>query len=207
MRTVTRTVTKQYEIYQFKELEADAKEKAKNDYLIDSCELLVEDFENYTNEYLCNKYPNSELQVEFDFSCCQGSGLNIYGNFSLSDFNYTGKDDYSWLLEHVNNFFELRRHQDNYTYSLKELDKNNTINIIINDFNDNMPDYVEMGKEGKEKVKALINDIFTELEEIEKDLYDTGVDTITCISNEKMQEISFVNSWKTEAFLRNKRRK
>lgn len=58
-----------------------------------------------------------------------------------------------------------------------------------------MPDYAEMGKEGREKVKALINDIFIELEKIEKDLYDTGFNAITCISDEEMQEISFVNSW------------
>lgn len=190
-----RTVIKQYEIYQFKELEANAKKRAKNDYLINYRDLLMCDFRNYTEDYLSDKYPNSELHVEFDFSCSQGSGLNIYGIFCLSDFDYAGKDDYNWLLEHVNNFFELRRHQDNYTYSLKELDKNNTINIVIDDFNDNMPDYAEMGEEGKEKVKALINDIFAELEKIEKDLYNTGVDMVTCISDAEMQSISFVNSW------------
>lgn len=190
-----RTVIKQYKIYQFKELEANAKKNVKNNYLINSHESLVEAFEDYVENYLSGKYPNSELQVEFDFSCCQGSGLNIYGNFFLSDFDYAGKDDYNWLLEHVDNFFELSRHQDNYAYSLKELDKNNTINIVIDDFNNNMPDYAEMGEEGKEKVKALINDIFTELEKIEKDLYDAGFDMVTCISDAEMQSISFVNSW------------
>lgn len=158
-------------------------------------ELLVDAFKDYTEDYLSDKYPSSELHVEFDFSCYQGSGLNIYGNFFLDDFNYAGKDDYNWLLEHVNNFFELKRHQDNYAYSLKELDKNNTINIIINDFNDNMPNYAEMGENGKEKVKTLINDIFTELEKIEKDLYNMGIDMTTCISDREMQTISFFNSW------------
>ena len=52
-----------------------------------------------------------------------------------------------------------------------------------------------MGEEGKEKVKALINDIFAELEEIEKNLYVAGVDMVTCISDAEMQSISFVNSW------------
>ncbi len=189
-----RSYVKEYKVYQFKELTEEAKEKAKNDYLRECSDLLVRDFEDYANEYLSNKYPNSDLKVEFDFSCSQGSGLNIYGSFVFSDFDYTGKDDYNWLLKYVNEF-ELRNHCDNYTYSLKSIDKNNTIDIVVGDFNDNMPDYAEMDEDGRKEVEKLIDDIFTQLENIEKDLYNTGYDMLTSISDEDMQEISSANEW------------
>ena len=189
-----RSYVKEYKVYQFKELMEEAKEKAKKDYLRECSDLLVRDFEDYANEYLSNKYPSSDLKVEFDFSCSQGSGLNIYGSFVFSDFDYTGKGDYNWLLKYVNEF-ELRNHCDNYTYSLKSIDKNNTIDIVVGDFNDNMPDYAEMDEDGRKEVEKLIDNIFTQLENIEKDLYDTGYDMLTFISDEDMQEMSSINEW------------
>lgn len=112
-----RSYIKEYKLYQFEELTEKAKEKAKDDYLINYVDILVSEFEAYAEEYLSDKYPDSDLHVEFDFSYYQGSGLNIYGNFSLNDFNYEG--NYSWLLEYVDNF-KLGRHYDGYAYSLKK---------------------------------------------------------------------------------------
>ena len=189
-----KSYVKEYKIYQFEELTKEARKKAKNDYLENCSDLLTENFKEYANNYLHNKYPSSDLKVEFDFSCCQGSGLNIYGSFVFSDFDYAGKDDYNWLLKYVNEF-ELREHCDGYTYSLKSIDKNNTIDIVIDDFNDCMPEYTEMDGDGRKEVEKLIDDIFTQLEDVEKELYNTGYNMLTSISDEDMQELSYVNKW------------
>lgn len=71
--------------YDYNELTGQAKEKAYNtiyDFMID----YVNDcFYDDTKYELNNRFCNSILDLQYDFSSCQGSGLNIYGDFDLRD--------------------------------------------------------------------------------------------------------------------------
>lgn len=72
--------------YDYNELTGQAKEKAYNtiyDFMID----FVNDcFYEDTKDELCDRFCNSILNLQYDYSTCQGSGLNIYGNFDLRDY-------------------------------------------------------------------------------------------------------------------------
>lgn len=72
----------EYEVYTFSELSEKAKEKVRTWYL-DGREAFIftEDCENY----LMDKFHNSDLKVEYSLNYCQGDGLNIYGDIDLMD--------------------------------------------------------------------------------------------------------------------------
>lgn len=71
------------EIYSFEELSESAKENARQKYLEAFRESYM--FSEMLKEDLQEIFPNSNLQVEYSLSCCQGDGLNVYGDFAISD--------------------------------------------------------------------------------------------------------------------------
>ena len=71
------------EIYGFEELSESAKENARQKYLEDFRESYM--FSEMLKEDLQEIFPNSNLQVEYSLSSCQGDGLNVYGTFHISD--------------------------------------------------------------------------------------------------------------------------
>ena len=78
-----RTITKEYEVYTFDELSDKAKENVRQWYLDD--ETRTWDFTDMVNEDLNEKFPNSELKVEYSLGYSQGDGLNIYGSLDGED--------------------------------------------------------------------------------------------------------------------------
>lgn len=79
-----RTITDTYQVYTYAELSETAKDTAKELYLEwkgDDAFIFTEDCEYY----LAERFPNSDLKVEYSLSYCQGDGLNIYGDISLTD--------------------------------------------------------------------------------------------------------------------------
>lgn len=78
-----RTVVKTYNVYQFDELSAEAKEKVKDWYLSDPWR--AEDFTSMAEEYMKTLFDGTELKVQYSLSYCQGDGLNIYGTVSARD--------------------------------------------------------------------------------------------------------------------------
>ncbi len=89
--------TREYKVYQFKELSEEAKENAiriwyeSEDYpflsddLTESCKTLLEG----------NKIQyNNDLNLGYSLSCCQGDGLNFTGNFQWK--KYDIKITHSW---------------------------------------------------------------------------------------------------------------
>lgn len=120
--------------YDYNELTGQAKEKAYNtiyDFMID----YVNDcFYDDTKYELNNRFCNSILDLQYDFSACQGSGLNIYGNFDLRDYlpNYQASEKskrtiafYVDILKNYNCFdaLNIKLSQNNrYTYSRKFID-------------------------------------------------------------------------------------
>ena len=75
-------VIKEFTVYNYSELSAEAKERVRDLYLeSQESSLFSEDIK----EDLSEKLPNSELDIQFSLSYCQGDGLNIYGKLRLYD--------------------------------------------------------------------------------------------------------------------------
>lgn len=105
MRTVTRT----YDIYNYRELTDEAKGKARSWYLNDIFRPM--EFENDYTEDLRYLFKNSSLNLQFSLSYCQGDGLNIYGQLDLEDI-FTVISDKSYCGELFKDFWDvLTEHQ------------------------------------------------------------------------------------------------
>lgn len=76
------TVNISYNVYEFQELSAEAKENVRQWYL-DGQESSV--FTNLVDMDLQMLFPNSDLEVEYSLGYCQGDGLNIYGDVHSRD--------------------------------------------------------------------------------------------------------------------------
>ena len=120
--------------YDYNELTGQAKTRAYDriyEFMID----FVNDcFYEDTKYELNNRFCNSILDLQYDFSSCQGSGLNIYGNFDLRDYlpYYQASEKikrtiafYIDVLKNYNCFDALKielSENNRYTYSRKFID-------------------------------------------------------------------------------------
>lgn len=79
------TITREYTVYNYNELNEDAKEKVRKFYL-DGQEPSM--FSDMAKEYVTESaYKlDEELEVEFSLAYCQGDGVNIYGNLDMKNF-------------------------------------------------------------------------------------------------------------------------
>lgn len=128
MKTIT------IQAYEYNELNEQAKEKAYNkiyDFMIDFVnDCFYEDTKNGLRERFCN----SDLDLQYDYSACQGSGLNIYGDFDLRDYlphyqaSEKSKRTIAFYIDTLNNYncfdalnIELSQNH-RYTYSCKFVD-------------------------------------------------------------------------------------
>lgn len=96
-------VTRNYEVYDYEELDVKAKEKAKQWYLDNTFreETLTEIFE----EDLTEVFPESNLKVQWSLSNCQGDGVNIYGELHLDDILTLPEKNYFDFLEKYKGYF------------------------------------------------------------------------------------------------------
>lgn len=78
-----RTVTETYNLYEYGELPDGAKEKAKQWFL--GRPGRIENFMGAFMEDIRTMLPKSILKAQYNFSCTQGSGVNLYGELSLTD--------------------------------------------------------------------------------------------------------------------------
>lgn len=120
--------------YDYNELTEKAKTRAYDtiyEFILDS----VNDcFYEDTKDELCDRFCNSILDLQYDFSACQGAGLNIYGNFDLRDYlpYYQASEKikrtitfYIDTLKNYNCFDALKielSENNRYTYSRKFID-------------------------------------------------------------------------------------
>ena len=191
-----KTITRNYNVYKYAELSEQAKDKVRTDYLIDYSEENVSFFHDTAIEYLKAKYPNSDLNIEFDFSGCQSSGLNIYGTFNLIDFDYTGKDDFTWFLNFVSGEIELRSNKGSYTYSLKDIDESKIYHALCAEYEDALDNiYIGLTDDGRGQIERLTKMVLAKLKEVENNLYVQGENMVNYISDESMMETSEVNEW------------
>lgn len=120
--------------YDYNELTGQAKTRAYDriyEFMID----FVNDcFYEDTKDDLCDRFCNSILDLQYDFSYRQGSGLNIYGDFDLRDYlpHYQASEKskrtiafYIDTLKNYNCFDALKielSENNRYTYSCKFVD-------------------------------------------------------------------------------------
>lgn len=183
------------ELYRYNELPEEVKEEVRRDYenqYFDSW--FYEDFTEEALRILQSKFPHSKLKIQADFSRCQGSGCNIFGNFNLLDYpeKYVNKDDLRWFVEVVPEI-ELQTNYK-YTYSLHTEEHAMVEEEVIVEIFNWYAHYYNLTPEGEEKVGEIVKNIFSEIEETEQELYRMGEEMLN-IDGETIAEIAECNGW------------
>ena len=189
-----RTITDTFNVYTFDELSDTAKEYAKDglkDVLRDN-DCFYDDIKYQLSE----KFPNSELDIQYSFSCCQGDGVNVYGKLVLSDIaniilvdinKYTEDkeltekevDRYRRFLEnikHENGYCNIKLEcNDRYTYSLKNM--NHFVEDTVGDIIDNIYSYwIEVDEKTRKIITVFAENIQTYFSEYENQIKSDGDD-------------------------------
>ncbi len=204
-------------VFEFGELSEKAKEKAKGDYLYDEIiqqdkiDFMVDDFEREAEKF---KDGYTTLKLQYDFSCCQGSGLNIYGSIGAKDIHTLAENEKIFTNDEMDRFAfysnylpELILSENRtYSYSLKDIDRRNLDieNDLILDSNFDCDINSNKICENIENLMlsdfGLINKIyqfiFDYLIAWEHEIYEkTLKDLTTAPNNEIMEELSKCNEW------------
>ena len=128
MRNITITA------YDYNELTGQAKTRAYNTMYEAIIDCVNDCFYEDTKDDLCDRFCNSILDLQYDFSNCQGDGLNIYGDFDFRDYlpHYQASEKskriiafYIDVLKNYNCFDALKielSQNNRYTYSRKFID-------------------------------------------------------------------------------------
>lgn len=191
-------VTKEYTTYNYCELSKEAKNRVKREYL--ELDRTPEAFQFMLKERLDDEFERSPLSVNFDFSCCQGSGLNIEGGLEFSDIlqiedicnKFTEKENralYFYFEEcyvRPYEFYENMRH----SYSCKYLDRHYLASHIIDELEED-----NVSNINTDLVERVSDEILDYMEKLEKSFYDWGMEYFYEISDEEMEEISYEYGW------------
>lgn len=204
-------------VFEFGELSEKAKEKAKNDYLYneiiqqDTINFMLDNFEGEVEKF---EDGYTILEVQYDFSCCQGSGLNIYGSIGAKDVYMLAKNAKIFTNEELNRFAfysnylpELRLSENrDYSYSFKDIDRKN-----LNIENDLIFDSEYAPSISNNKIDVGIEDlmlsdidlinriyeyIFNYFVDWEGELYKNTLNNLTAApDNPTMEDLSNLNNW------------
>lgn len=181
-----KTITVEYNLYEYNELNEKAREKAKQEYLKD---YRTQDlFDDDTNSYINELFPNSDLKLQYSFNYCQGDGVNIYGNFNCVDFlkywNCTKKERrtiefYLWCY----NDCELENNSW-CSYSLKtEKNAMYEADILIDELEDQ-----SIRNINEKLIKKFYIDLFSYLRLIEKEIENAGYDWFYNYNDEEIKD-------------------
>lgn len=148
-----KTITKQIDLYTYNELNEEAKEKVKQWYL----EGLDADF--FTSVCIYELYDegfkNSDLKLQFSLSCCQGDGLNIYGNLYLDEALEVLKDNFN-DKEYKRLSFYLK------SVPAYEMPSNNKYDYCVAEYID-ASEMIEEYNEGYRKIDHILINRFNSL--------------------------------------------
>lgn len=187
-----KTIIKEYEVYEYKELCEEAREKVKKWYL-EGQEAYI--FTENCLEYLKKLFPNSELKVEYSLNYCQGDGFNIYGIIYLDEVlekiadKFTAKElkFFEWIFNRYGSTFEIKPNL-RYCYCT----------CSNEDFSENILENLEYERirdiptRTLHKFNCLIGEYLDNLcGEFEKSGYDYFYE----ISDEELQDECEVNEW------------
>lgn len=198
-----RTIITETTIYNFNELSPEAKEKVKQWYLEGQ---EAQELEKIHLEYLGEKFPKSDLKIQFDMSCCQGSGYNIYGSVNFDDvLNYcerhnietglTEKETKALKFYDNEGLLPINLKQNRrYTYycqSCRDITYDIDYELEDNGFWLKNINYAAI-----EKLAELVDDIFAD--ECKK-LYEKAYAYFYEIDDDDLAEICDVNNWEFTA--------
>lgn len=162
-------------VYTFDELSDSAKDRVRDDMYVPYWESYTDCAYEAMRFDLDTMFPNSDLKVQFDFSCTQGSGVNIYGVMKLTDaINALQTNDTcpltdeqsAELMERYSYVEFMFSENYRYTYSMKFIDRNNDIEWNYTDGETDDNECLIM------QVKRATCDF---LEDIERKMYDEWV--------------------------------
>ena len=151
------------QVYTYNELNDMARENAKREWL--EIYHTSEDYLEIIEDFLECNFPNSNLDVQFSLGCCQGDGVNIYGDLHLEDIlNF--KHDYYTL---DNNYFKLV-YKEFKTQKFMEYIKlpYNNYNYCLSKYLE-LPDYLD-----DDKFNPFKNYVIDVFEDICKEFEDLG---------------------------------
>lgn len=192
-----RTETITYNIYQFNELNAAAKERVRQRFLND--EVRNDEFCENCQTYLNQHFPRSDLKPHYSLSSCQGDGFNIEGTVDFFDVFEEIKEKFTEeetnLLEsYFNNSkpefkFTVNRR---YGYSCKFIDKK-----YIDDYVDTVAeDLISWSiKANPQLLKEFFIEMLDYFEELDKKFEKDGYDYLYNISDEEVDEICAANDY------------
>lgn len=169
-----RTVTKEIKLFTYDELSEAAKDVAKSELLgIRNNSFYMDDDETLYNYNL----HGCDLSIMYDFSCSQGSGVNIVGKFYLVNFIdlypcSNAVKNYLWSvakdIANVNLYdFEYNHH---YTYSCKFFDRQYMADDVLNVIDS----YIEVDQVLEYIIRDLIKWVLNYLESVERDILENG---------------------------------
>lgn len=203
-------------VFEFEELSEKAKEKAKSEYLYD--EIIQQDIINFMLDEFNNEVKKfedrfTELEIQYDFSCCQGSGLNIYGSIGAGDVYTLAENAKIFTDDELNRFSFYSNYlpelilteNRNYTYSTKNIDyKNLSIendlilesgfdgSINASEICENIENLMLSDVDLIEKIYKFIFDYFIDWED---EIYKNTLNNLTSVSDDEMREMSNCNDW------------
>lgn len=188
-----RKVIEEKTVYLFNELSDEAKEKVRNWYLENQD---TYSFSEYCREGLHEIFPNSQLDVEYSLTYCQGDGFNIFGNLDIDDFiNHTG-DTYlssreirllKFIKKEFSDCVELPKNP-RYGYCYVE-------NITFaDDIIENM-EYAKFRDIPEDDIRHIEYAIKDFILNLCKNFEDSGYEFFYEISDEELEEICDANCW------------
>ena len=179
------TYYKQINLYEYNELEEKAKERAKKEFLDTRSELDSDIFLEVSIDIIENYFPIVDgLNVQYDLSYCQGSGVNIYGKFDLQ--NVEGME---WLKSEVDSF-ELAENR-RYCYSLKSQTETETVDEITSEFEYNSDK--EIADWQVMEIRNMVETVFEKLKKAEREIEKYGCKFFYEVSDEEMEEYADTN--------------
>lgn len=187
-----KTITRAYEVYEYKELCEAAKEKVKQWYL-EGQEACI--FTDMCKEDLKNLFPNSELEVEYSLSYCQGDGFNIYGKIYLDEVlekiaeHFTAKElkFFEWAFNRYGSAYKMEANR-HYCYCI--CSQNDFAEDILSDM-----EYEQMRgipTATLEKFSKLVGEY---LDSLCGDFEKSGYDYFYEVSDEDLREACEANEW------------
>lgn len=204
-------------VFEFNELSEKAKEKAKEDFLANEylqenkIDFMLDEFEREIEKF---EDGYTELKLQYDFSCCQGSGLNIYGSIGAKDIYMLAENEKIFTDDEMDRFAFYSNYlpelilseNKRYNYSLKDIDWRNL--DIENDLilDSSFDGDINSNKICENIENLMLSDfglinkiyqfIFDYLIAWEHEMYEkTLKDLTTAPNNEIMEELSKCNEW------------
>lgn len=168
-------------VYAYNELPEKVREKVKDRYY--EMTHTSEDFMDILQYDWEQAFGNTEMpQIQYDFSCSQGSGINLYTKeFDVLDYGEykyqkTGLDFYREASKILNDYHVITlSYNSRYTYSLLDRDLPSNLHEVIKSSPDNV----------QTLLKNFILTLFSDLKDFEKRAWAYGQDYFYDMSDER----------------------